>query len=62
MPIISKKMLEILAPMMDPVCFKKGRLFIINEDEKATSSERTITIVEWPKEKKRPTASGFLPS
>lgn len=61
-PIVSRKMLDTPAPMIEPASFKDGRLLVISDDENATISERRITIVECPSEKKSPTATGFLPS
>ena len=60
-PISSRKTADTLVPISPPISRKLG-MSLMNPAERAITTERATTTVEWPSEKKRPTPTGRWPS
>ena len=60
--MISRKTADTLVPMTPPIVWKSSSRPCIAAAVAAMAIEASTTIVEWPSEKKKPTAKGFLPS
>ena len=58
----NKKTAEIDVPMTSPVCCKPGRCVLTAPAPIAIATLRATTMLEWPSEKYKPTATGRWPS
>ena len=58
MPSTIRKDAETDVPTMPPTRLKESNFELIADDVAATTTDVTMTIVEWPSEKKSPTVTG----
>lgn len=58
MPSTIRKVAETDVPTMPPIRLKESNFELIADDVAATTTDVTITIVEWPSEKNSPTVTG----